>query len=315
MATDNTYYIDTNLFSTATAVWSDSALTTKAPDGWYQAPTETTVTYRQQTGGVLGTAANCECPVPCGSNISGSGNVGSYIIDIDMGNTSADVGAIIVYFQPYNIPDGILATFDSTTYNTLTTNAHGIELATAGEINFVKNNTTVLAILGGNEIMINPSYALREPLKVTNSITASGAISASNHISASSFNATPSIVNQLTASYAMTASRLDPPVNYKPIVTHTSNFSSDLIYAGRYNIVGGTLAITVTTGSSPTNLEPGMEWDFFQTSSGDSFTFTQGTGVEIISRNSNKRLAAVGSAGTLKYISGQTFHLIGDLTI
>jgi hypothetical protein len=185
----------------------------------------------------------------------------------------------------------------------------------AGEINFVKNNTTVLAILGGNEIFINPSYALREPLKVTNSITASGAISASEHISASSFNATPSIVNQLTASYAMTASSVDPPVNYKPIVTHTSNFNSDLTYAGRYNIVGGTLAVTVTTGSTPTNLEPGMEWDFFQTSSGDSFTFTQGTGVEIISRNSNKRLAAVGSAGTLKYISGQTFHLIGDLTI
>ena len=151
--------------------------------------------------------------------------------------------------------------------------------------------------------------------RISGSATITGNISASGYISASSFNATPSIVNQLTASYAMTASSVDPPVNYKPIVTHTSNFNSDLTYAGRYNIVGGTLAVTVTTGSSPTNLEPGMEWDFFQTSSGDSFTFTEGTGVEIISRNSNKRLAAVGSAGTLKYISGQTFHLIGDLTI
>ena len=174
----------------------------------------------------------------------------------------------------------------------------------AGEINFVKNSNTVLAINSDDTINITSSYLLK-----------SGNISASGYISASSFNSTPGIVNQLTASYAMTASSLDPPVNYKPIVTHTSNFNSDLTYAGRYNIVGGTLAVTVTTGSSPTNLEPGMEWDFFQTSSGDSFTFTQGTGVEIISRNSNKRLAAVGSAGTLKYISGQTFHLIGDLTI
>tara|TARA_R110002167_G_scaffold214121_4_gene418872 strand:+ start:880 stop:2604 length:1725 start_codon:yes stop_codon:yes gene_type:complete len=161
MATDNTYYIDTSLFSTATAVWSDSALTTKAPDGWYQAPTETTVTYRQQTGGTLGTAANCECPVACGSNISGSGNVGSYVIDIDMGNTTADVGAIIVYFQPYNIPDGILATFDSTTYNTLTTNAHGIELATAGEINFVGTPTggcTASDLEGSSTTVSNYTY-------------------------------------------------------------------------------------------------------------------------------------------------------------
>ena len=161
MATDNTYYIDTSLFSTATAVWSDSALTTKAPDGWYQAPTETTVTYRQQTGGTLGTAANCECPVACGSNISGSGNVGSYVIDIDMGNTSTDVGAIVVYFQPYNIPDGILATFDSTTYNTLTTNNHGIELATAGEINFVGKPTggcTTSDLEGSSTTVSNYTY-------------------------------------------------------------------------------------------------------------------------------------------------------------
>ena len=40
MATDTkTYYIDTSTFASATAVWTDSLLTTKAPDGWYQAPT------------------------------------------------------------------------------------------------------------------------------------------------------------------------------------------------------------------------------------------------------------------------------------
>ena len=313
----------------------------------------------------------------------------------------------------------------------------------AGEINFVKNSTTVLAINSGNNISINPSYFLDQPLNITNNITASGNISASGYISASnlgisgsatidgpltltqantsnpltinngtgteiyfpgttetniisqglfqfktsnnqgygfgvngidfkavigaeglattsttviadtyngrlilrgnaspnqitgsivmtgsagveafisasSFNATPGTINELTASYAMTASTAEsilPSINFKPVVTHTSNFTSTSSYAGHYNIVGGTLAITVTTGSTPTDLTPGMEWDFFQTSSGDSFTFTEGTGVEIISRNSNKRLAAVGSAGTLKYISGQTFHLIGDLTI
>ena len=134
MPQDSTYYIDTNLFSTATAVWIDSSLTNKAPDGWYQDPSETTSTYRQQTGGTLGAAANCQCSVPCGSDVSASGNVGEYTIDID---TGTDVGAIVVYFQPFNIPDGIMATYDSATFNTLTTNAHGVETATAGKLNFV----------------------------------------------------------------------------------------------------------------------------------------------------------------------------------
>ena len=307
----------------------------------------------------------------------------------------------------------------------------------AGEINFVKDNTTVLAINSGNNISINPSYFLDEPLKITNSITASGNISASGYISASnldisgsatidgpltltqantsnpltinngtgteiyfpgttetnitsqglfqfktsnnqgygfgvngddfkavigaeglatsattviadtyngrlilrgnansnqitgsitmtgssgveafisasSFNATPGTINELTASHAM---NVQPENNFMPVATHTTNFTSTSSYAGHYNIVGGTLSITVTTGSTPTDLTPGMEWNFFQTSSGDSFTFTEGTGVEIISRNNQKKLTDLGSAGTLKYISGQTFHLVGDLTI
>lgn len=157
MASNTTYFIDTSTFATATAVWSDSQLTTKAPDGWYQASAEDANTYRQQTGGVLGTAANCECPVACGNNVEGSGAVGSYIVDVDMGNTSSDVGAIVVYFQPYNIPDGILATYDSSTYNTLTTNTHGLEQATAGEINFVGTPITgcTASDLQGNSFTVN----------------------------------------------------------------------------------------------------------------------------------------------------------------
>ena len=134
MAADSTYYIDTTLFSTATAVYTDPALTIKAPDGWYQATVEDATTYRQQTGGTLGSVANCQCSVPCGNDVSASGSVGEYTVDID---TGTDTGAIIVYFQPFNVPDGIKGIYDSTTYNTLTTNAHGAELATAGELNFV----------------------------------------------------------------------------------------------------------------------------------------------------------------------------------
>ncbi len=135
MATDTTYYLDTSLFSTATAVWTDAALTVKAADGWYQSPTENNQIYRQQTGGTLGSAANCQCALACGTPISVSQHgTGSFVSDIDMGSAA---GAIIIYFQPYSTPDGILATYNSTTYNTLTSNTYGVELATRGQINFI----------------------------------------------------------------------------------------------------------------------------------------------------------------------------------
>jgi len=51
-----------------------------------------------------------------------------------------------------------------------------------GEINFSKNNIAVLSILSSNEILINPIYSFKEPLNVTNNITASGVISASSDI-------------------------------------------------------------------------------------------------------------------------------------
>jgi hypothetical protein len=189
----------------------------------------------------------------------------------------------------------------------------------SGSVDIVSSGSDILNVQGSQGQLFNVDDDLLHNLFLVTDISGESLFKVSGsglvEVLDGSITTPQGTINELTASYAMTASRLDPPVNYKPIVTHTSNFNSDLTYAGRYNIVGGTLAVTVTTGSTPTNLEPGMEWDFFQTSSGDSFTFTQGTGVEIISRNSNKRLAAVGSAGTLKYISGQTFHLIGDLTI
>ena len=55
---------------------------------------------------------------------------------------------------------------------------------------------------------------------------------------------------------------VQPENNFMPVTTHTANFNSTSSYAGHYNIVGGNLSITVTTGSTPTDLTPGMEWDF-----------------------------------------------------
>jgi hypothetical protein len=57
------YYIDTDNFSTATAVWTDSILTIKASDGYYSF----TGSYRQQLDGFLLELMECPTipPIPC----------------------------------------------------------------------------------------------------------------------------------------------------------------------------------------------------------------------------------------------------------
>lgn len=64
MAISLTYYIDTDNFNTATAVWSDAALSVKAPDGYYSFGGN----YRQQFDGLLLTAKSCG-PAPTGYKI------------------------------------------------------------------------------------------------------------------------------------------------------------------------------------------------------------------------------------------------------
>lgn len=55
-----TFYIDTDNFSTATAVWEDSSLTIKAPDGFYSF----SGIYRQQFNGFLLNVISCVTPPP-----------------------------------------------------------------------------------------------------------------------------------------------------------------------------------------------------------------------------------------------------------
>ena len=57
------YYIDTNNFTTATSVWTNSILTIKAPDGYYSF----TGNYRQQLDGFLLDLIACPTipPISC----------------------------------------------------------------------------------------------------------------------------------------------------------------------------------------------------------------------------------------------------------
>ena len=62
MPTQGTYYLDTSSFATATAIYTDAALTTAASNGWYKTSSNT---FRQQTGApnnpVLSSTFTCEC--------------------------------------------------------------------------------------------------------------------------------------------------------------------------------------------------------------------------------------------------------------
>ena len=211
MATDNTFYIDATTFANATAVYTDPALTIKAADGFYQAPIEGVATFREQSGGTLGTAANCTCavsqvldfnttptnlccvsqtgvtyfidqgttfdtttglytdasaqtpapdntyqvngtstyrvqsggtlaatatcaicPVSCGAISIPNGAKGSYSLNVTLGT---DVGSVVVYFNPFSVPDGVRGVYDSTSYNALASPTDGYIKTTSGVAN------------------------------------------------------------------------------------------------------------------------------------------------------------------------------------
>jgi hypothetical protein len=102
-----TYCYNGLTLSAATGIWTDPDLTIVAADGWYQ---EAGI-WRELTGGVLGPPQSCPnpCPVPCTSVINASDNQGQFTLTINMGTA---VGACILVFQPYGVPDRCQWTYD-----------------------------------------------------------------------------------------------------------------------------------------------------------------------------------------------------------
>jgi len=73
MPTQGTYFLNTTSFATATAIYTNAALTTAAPNGWYKTSSNT---FRQQTGApstpVLSTTYTCECTTFSSSTVEAS---------------------------------------------------------------------------------------------------------------------------------------------------------------------------------------------------------------------------------------------------
>ena len=126
------YYPAGSTFLTTTNIYTDVNLSNIAADGFYREPAANQ--YRQITGSVLGAVTTCpSCAEPCGTSITiPSGAQGYYNLDFDAGGTASDVGAIVVYFNPASIPDGIRVLYDNVFYNTLTNNTDGRIQTTSG---------------------------------------------------------------------------------------------------------------------------------------------------------------------------------------
>ena len=142
MATLGTYCFDGTNFAQATSLYTDSTLSTLAPDGYYGQGQ----IVRQQLNGVLLNAQPCSaCVVPCGTGLSASisNQNGVFDANIDLAN---DLGAVIIRcFMGSSVPDGIIATWNSLTTNRLTAadnhngvvllNGAGVQVDYAGILN------------------------------------------------------------------------------------------------------------------------------------------------------------------------------------
>jgi hypothetical protein len=127
-----TYFIDKGTtFDTTTGLYTDATGQTKAPDDTYRV--SGTNTFRVQSGGTLATTATCPtCPVACGAISIPSGVKGSYSLNVTLGS---DLGAIVVYFNPFSVPDGVRGVYNGVSYNALSAPNDGYIKTTSGVAN------------------------------------------------------------------------------------------------------------------------------------------------------------------------------------
>jgi len=135
MAQLNQYYLDGTTLLTSTSVFDDAALTVVATDGWYSDSTN----FRQLINGILGPVVDCpSCQTNCGTVLSLSGSNGLYQLDYNLGT---DLGAIIVYFNPQSVVDGIQAKLGSKIVNKATSPQFGF-VGSGSRYNFLGDQSS-----------------------------------------------------------------------------------------------------------------------------------------------------------------------------
>ncbi len=119
----STYYINAPSLDSATGIFTDSAMTTCAADGFYTDG----VTVRELSSvivpcNLLPQQPCPSCAYPCPVPTINGGGQGYYIYDIDL---AAGTGAVVVHFNPNNGPNGLIATYNGVSYNSVSSSAYG----------------------------------------------------------------------------------------------------------------------------------------------------------------------------------------------
>lgn len=129
-----TGYVNGPSLESATAVFLDSALTTCAPDGFYQQDG----IVREQVGCVLLPQSTCaSCAFPCGEGPIIDSNVYGWTVfktSIELGPTT---GAVIITVNPQDVPDGVMVIYNSVVYNKLSSPTYGYLAAPAGQPTYI----------------------------------------------------------------------------------------------------------------------------------------------------------------------------------
>jgi hypothetical protein len=159
------FYIDGASFSNSTSVYTDAALTVCAADGFYSDG----IISRELVGCILLPAQVCpSCAVTC--DVSISSLVGPAFFQTQVNVGTASTGAIIIRFNPNNIPDGIAATYDGLTYNKLSSPVDGLHKSTdPTRLTFIGNTVYDCGISGS-------SYLLPEYVYTNGAYVSSGSV-------------------------------------------------------------------------------------------------------------------------------------------
>lgn len=126
MATSSTYYLNAPSLGSATAVFTNAALTVCAPNGFYSDG----IISRELVNCVLLPQQTCpSCSILCGNTVNANGNQGVYYLNVNLGTA---IGAVIIRFDPQSVPDGIKAVYNSVVYNGVSSPLYGWRQGTAG---------------------------------------------------------------------------------------------------------------------------------------------------------------------------------------
>jgi len=140
MGVISNYFLNGTTLATSTGVFTNVGLTTCADSGNYS--DGVIVRYLDNATCTLGPSTSCpSCASDCnGVEITNRGTEGIYNITTNLG---VDTGAIVIKYQPGDIPDGIYAVYNGVTYNKLSSEIDGYhQTSIANGVTYLGDSTS-----------------------------------------------------------------------------------------------------------------------------------------------------------------------------